>query len=111
MAEIDLPGAWRLPIGLTTKPRLSRRDHPVTLESPARCAYSLPMDDTPQHAVPRPHDAEPELAPFDAPLHVSVAPGLLDRDHIVDREPGESDARYQSRCDLWAAVLGYVKRG
>jgi hypothetical protein len=87
-----------------------RRDHPVTLESPAKCAYSLAMDDTPHHAVPRPDEADRELAPFDAPLHVSVAPGSLDRDHTVDREPGESDARYQSRCDLWTAVLDYAKR-
>ena len=56
-------------------------------------------------------DAEPELATFDAPLHIAVPPGLLDLEHTVDREPGESDERYQSRCDLWAAVLDYAKRG
>jgi hypothetical protein len=80
------------------------------LESVTECAYSLSMDDTPHRALPRPQEAEPELAPFDAPLHIAVAPGVLDREHTVDREPGESDARYQSRCDLWAAVLDYAKR-
>ena len=35
----------------------------------------------------------------------------LDHAHTVDREPGESDERYQARCDLWAAVLDYAKRG
>jgi len=53
---------------------------------------------------------KPKLIPIDSPLHVAVAPGLLDLDHKVDREPGESDARYQARCDLWDAVFDYAKR-
>jgi hypothetical protein len=53
---------------------------------------------------------EPELAPPDSPPHVAVAPGLLDQEHVVTREPGESDERYQSRCELLAAVLKYAKQ-
>jgi hypothetical protein len=53
---------------------------------------------------------KPELAPPDAPLHVAVAPGLLDQKHTVVREPGESDERYRSRCELFAALLGYAKQ-
>ena len=68
------------------------------------------MDDTQHQTLLRPDDAEPELAPFGAPLHIAVPAGL-DHAHTVDREPGESDERYQARCDLWAAVLDYAKRG
>lgn len=53
---------------------------------------------------------KPELATRGAPLHVAVAPGLLDQTHIVVREPGESDERYRSRCELFAALLGYAKQ-
>jgi hypothetical protein len=53
---------------------------------------------------------KPELAPSGTPLHVAVAPGLLDEKHTVIREPGESDERYQSRCDLLAALLDYTKQ-
>ena len=59
----------------------------------------------------RPAAPHSELAPFAAPLHVAVAPGLLDVEHTVIREPGESDERYQSRCDLVAALLDYARRG
>ena len=67
------------------------------------------MDDTPHQTLPRSHDAEPELAPPGTPLHIAVAPGMLDRKQTVVREPGESDERYQSRCDLLAALLDYAR--
>jgi hypothetical protein len=41
---------------------------------------------------------------------VRSPPGLLDQKHIVIREPGESDERYQSRCELLAALLDYAKQ-
>jgi hypothetical protein len=43
--------------------------------------------------------------------HVAVAPGLLDQPHTVVREPGESDERYRARCELFAAVLDYARKG
>ena len=43
-------------------------------------------------------------------MHIAVAPGLLDDDHAVLREPGESDERYQSRCNLLVALLDYAKQ-
>lgn len=58
-----------------------------------------------------PADSQPELAPFGAALHIAVAPGLLDQEHTVEREPGESDEHYQSRCNLVAALLDYAKQG
>jgi hypothetical protein len=51
------------------------------------------------------------LAPPGAPLHIAVAPGLLDQEHTVIREPGESDENYRSRCELLAALLDYAKQG
>ena len=69
------------------------------------------MDDTPHHALPQSHDAEPELAPPGTPLHIAAAPGMLDAEHTVDREPGESDERYRSRCEMVAALLEYARRG
>jgi len=54
--------------------------------------------------------SEPELAAPASPPHVAVAPGLLDQEHVVTREPGESDERYRSRCELLAAVLKYAKQ-
>jgi hypothetical protein len=53
--------------------------------------------------------AAQELAPPDAPLHIAVAPGVLDRQHTVIREPNESDESYRSRCELLAALTTYVK--
>ena len=66
------------------------------------------MDDTPRIAPEAP--AEPGLSPPGTPLHIAVAPGLLEQNHVVTREPGESDERYQSRCELFAALLDYAKR-
>jgi hypothetical protein len=50
-----------------------------------------------------------DFAPPSAPLHIAVAPGLLDRKQTVVREPGESGKRYQSRCDLLTALLDYAR--
>jgi hypothetical protein len=61
-----------------------------------------PARATPQH---------PELAPYGAPPHIAVAPGLLDHEHKVVREPGESDERYQSRCELVTILLDFAKKG
>lgn len=57
---------------------------------------------------PAPH--HPELAPFGSPPHLTIAPGLLDQEHTVVREPGESDERYQSRCELLAILLDFAKK-
>jgi hypothetical protein len=53
---------------------------------------------------------ETGLGPPDTPPHVAVALNLLDKKHVVTREPGESDERYRSRCDLLSAVLELAKR-
>ncbi len=53
--------------------------------------------------------AAQELAPPDAPLHIAVAPSVLDREHTVIREPNESDESYRSRCELLARLTSYAK--
>ncbi len=58
---------------------------------------------------PRRTKQRSDLATPDAPLHIAVAPGLLNLEHTLVREPGESDERYQSRCDLLAALLDHAK--
>ncbi len=58
---------------------------------------------------PRRAKQQSELAPSDAALHIAAVPGLLAQEHTVVREPGESDERYQSRCELLAALLDYAK--
>jgi hypothetical protein len=60
---------------------------------------------------PQPSDAEPEPAPPGTPPHIAVAPGLLDHQHTVIREPGENDESYQSRCELLAVLLDFVQPG
>ena len=61
-------------------------------------------------AVPKPDlPAERKLAPPGTPPHISVAPGLLDHEHTVIREPGESDESYQSRCELLRALIDHAK--
>jgi len=35
----------------------------------------------------------------------------LDHEHKVVREPGESDERYQSRCELVTILLDFAKKG
>jgi hypothetical protein len=47
---------------------------------------------------------QPDLAPPGTP-HVAVAPGLLDREHVVTREDDDTDADYEARCRLLAAAL------
>lgn len=53
---------------------------------------------------------EPELAPAGTPLHVAVAPGLLEQEHTLIREPDESDADYEARRRMFAAMLDYARR-
>jgi hypothetical protein len=35
---------------------------------------------------------------------------MLDREHTVVREDGETDAEYEARCRLFAAMLDHAKR-
>ena len=60
---------------------------------------------------PPPHDAAPELAPADAPPHVAVAPGVLDKEHVVIRAPDDTDEDYEARSRLVAAALAFARKG
>ena len=64
----------------------------------------LPLPPTDE---PRPDPGRPDAEPV-----VIVAPELRDRrDLVVVREPGESDADYQARCELFALLREHIERG
>jgi hypothetical protein len=52
----------------------------------------------------------PELCPPGSEPHIAVAPGLLDRAHKIIREPGESDERYEARCELLDVLVDFAKQ-
>nr|WP_294527861.1 hypothetical protein [uncultured Rhodopila sp.] len=58
-----------------------------------------------QPAIP-----DPKLASPDERVHVAVAPGLLDQEHVVDREEDDTDADYEARSRLVAAVLKIARQ-
>lgn len=66
------------------------------------------MDTTTRSAHTEDH--RPELAPDGAPLHIALAPGVLEQEHVVIRSDDDTDESYQSRCDLLAALLDYAKQ-
>nr|WP_294545951.1 hypothetical protein [uncultured Rhodopila sp.] len=59
----------------------------------------------------RPALPDPKLGSPDEPVHVAVAPGLLDQKHVVDREEDDTDADYEARSRLLAAALRIAKAG
>jgi hypothetical protein len=65
--------------------------------------------DTTTHSA-HTEDHQPELAPDGAPLHIALAPGVLDQEYVVIRSDDDTDESYQSRCDLLAALLDYAKQ-
>lgn len=79
-----------------------------------RCVRHWPCRDEPagtrglnEICSPRRPRAEtpPGLVPAGTPLHIALAPGMLDRKQTIVREPGQSDGHYPSRCGLPAALL------
>jgi hypothetical protein len=61
---------------------------------------------------PRRRRAEtlPDLAPPGTPLHVAVAPGLLEQKHVVTRDDDDTDEDYEAKQRLLDAVLAYAKK-
>jgi hypothetical protein len=60
---------------------------------------------------PRPRaDTLPDLAPAGTPLHVAVAPGLLDQKHTVIRADEDTDEDYERKQRLLDALLAYAKK-
>jgi hypothetical protein len=59
----------------------------------------------------RPYKRQNPPKPIDTLSHVAAAPGLLDLDHSVIREPDDTDADYESRCRLLAAALDRARKG
>jgi len=43
--------------------------------------------------------------------HVAVAPGLLERRHVVVRDDDDTDADYEARTRLLAAALDHARKG
>ena len=42
---------------------------------------------------------------------VLAAPGMLDRKFTVTREPDDTDAEYQARCELFEILVENAKQG
>jgi hypothetical protein len=71
------------------------------------------MNDTP-HLAPSPgrlDDTETELAPPGTPISLAVAPGLLDREHVVIHEDDDTDEDFEASKRLLAAVLDFARKG
>ena len=86
-------------------------DEYIRLEVGAESAYVRRMDTVAYDTLGSPAEQDLELAPLGVPLRIAVAPGLLELEQTVVREPDENEERYQSRCDLLAALLDYAKQG
>jgi hypothetical protein len=56
----------------------------------------------------RPHS---QLAPPGTPPHVAVAPGVLDKEHVVIRADDDTDEDYEARSRLFAAALAFARKG
>ena len=86
--------------------------HLHVVECRAGCAYCLSMNDTPHPALSpdRPDGAEADLAPAGTPLHVAVAPGVLDKEHVVIRADDDTDEDYEAKQRLLDAMLAYAKQ-
>ena len=52
-----------------------------------------------------------ELVPPGTPLHIAVAPGLLDQEYVAVRHEGDTDEDYEASKRLLAAVLDYARKG
>jgi hypothetical protein len=61
---------------------------------------------------PRPRRAkpQPELAPAGTPPHVAVAPGLLDREHVVIRADDDTDEDTTDKQRLLDTVLDFARK-
>jgi hypothetical protein len=71
-------------------------------------AYSLPVTEV---RSPRPRaDTLPDRASEGTPLHVAVAPGLLDSKHTVIRADDDTDEDYERKQRLLDALLAYAKK-
>lgn len=52
----------------------------------------------------------PDLAPEGTPLRVAVAPGLLERKHVVIRDDDDTDEDHEAKQRLLDAMLAYAKK-
>jgi hypothetical protein len=57
-----------------------------------------------------PADPLPQPVPPDTPPHVAVAPGLLDREHVVTRADDDTDEDYVTKQRLLGAALAFARR-
>ena len=55
--------------------------------------------------------APPDLAPPGTPPHVAVAPGLLDRKHVVIRAADDTDEDHAAKQRLLDAALAFARKG
>jgi hypothetical protein len=52
-----------------------------------------------------------EFVSPDSIVHIAVAPGILDHEHVVVRSDDDTDEDYAARCRLLAALLAAARRG
>ena len=70
------------------------------------------MDDTPhQMLAHRPTASYSVLAPEGTPLHIAVAPGILDHEQVAIRDADDTDDDYASKQQLIDAVLAFARKG
>lgn len=84
--------------------------HSATLERRSACAYSIPMNEIRPPLRRRPR-TRADLAPPGTPPHVAVAPGLLDRKHVVIRADDDTDEDYAAKQRLLDAALAFARKG
>ena len=62
------------------------------------------------HKLELPEDSSSELTPAGSPPHIAVAPGVLDREHVVIRADDDTDADFERRSRLLTAALAFARK-
>ena len=79
---------------------------------PPKTSISSHLNDTP-HPTPTHRRAASynDVAPAGTPLHIAVAPELLDHEHSAIRDPDDTDEDYAGKQQLIDAVRAFARKG
>jgi hypothetical protein len=58
-----------------------------------------------------PEASPSELAPPGSAPHIAVAPGVLDREHVLIRAEDDTDEDFERRSQLLAAAVAFARNG
>jgi len=72
-------------------------------------AYSFAMNEI-RPPRRRRIEIQTDLGPPGTPLHVAVAPGLLEQQHVVIPDDDDTDEDYEAKQRLLDAMLAYAKK-